>query len=524
MSGTVHDETDGARVYGKDEPVATVATDGVTLEKHLREVGEGVWQLRFNVCSGRSDRVDLRIEDPLPAGFPPERVGFHEAFDKQNWCIEGEQRVVHETSIGPDEPFLTIYAVRPTEDVPLGAFTDEPTVEVTPSEDDANAAYSETMTTNSDNGTPVDSRDTIASTGGPSNEEIAERIAMVERNAEGPDLGAKLQSTDGPTNDETVVDGDEESATIKLHDPTKDVDDDPFADAELEESQPGYDDGTSDRRAVAANGTAVTEAESAADDEPATDEGKAADQAQAVEQTETVRGAGDDQSQVAALMAELSGGMVPDEEVDALRQELLGPAVSGRGSLDVRMRHVEQELNELTAYSEAMASFLDDQGEGRDLLRELDDRTSQTAAELESVKNTVSGLNVRVDAVEEDQGDDLEAGIADLSDELKTLRADRETSVVSIEANAEQLGIVTRKLDAIRAEYGEHADELEAELTALSTDVEAVRDWHRQFTDLFSELSASAPHSPKDLDGAAERASVESASLADVSAADSTDA
>jgi len=181
------------------------------------------------------------------------------------------------------------------------------------------------------------------------------------------------------------------------------TDDDPDLDIDLPEPEPTLDDGAVDDDGL---GTAP----------PA---GEARGPAMAA--------GGAEESVVAALAAEIRNGEVDDDDLEELREAL---GVTDGASTDARIEHLQSQVADLEAYTEALEAFLDEEGDAQAVLEGVREDYAATTERLDEVDEQLSELSASVDdrvdeeleSVRDDvaalgeTGGELEAELADVAE------------------------------------------------------------------------------------------------------------
>ncbi|KAB1190046.1 hypothetical protein GJR96_17905 [Haloferax sp. MBLA0076] len=158
----------------------------------------------------------------------------------------------------------------------------------------------------------------------------------------------------------------------------------------------------------------------------------------------------DADSVVGALVAELSARDLSAEEEAVLRDSL---GASSPNSLDVRLEHVQNRVDNLAAYTTALEEFLDENGTAEQVLDDLQTDTAEMREDIERLESALSASKEAIQTIEsqvesiedrmvttstfEERLSDLderlvsesalEAQVAELTDELEAIRGDVET-------------------------------------------------------------------------------------------------
>jgi uncharacterized protein YoxC len=484
-AGTEQDPADA------DAGPATVRTGGVEVEKSIRRTGDDVHRVALELASERTERVTVRLAEELPADLPLDRVGFHKEYGREQWSVEDGRRAVYEAELPPGETALTMYAIRPRDDADAPSATERPTVEVEPSDERA-TVDGDTETQMSDN--------TEETTDG--SEGNGMRIDTVEDVMAEDDAEASAGQVD-PTETDGADGATDDPASISLDDPDPegaedDASDGPTeADAEADAAEEpaddtlAGDDGEADDEAVTDEGTTDDRSESDDGEPTVSDDGDTGAEAESV---------GDDTDGVVAeLAAELATGDVDDADLAVLAEHLDagvdGTEEGATTGLEVRLQRTEREVNELAAYTDALETFLNENGEGQAVVAELRDRADGIDDRLASVSTTVDDLETRLEAVEArgERLDSLAERVDGLANTVETLETEQEETMSEVAENAEAVGDLSASLERLEDEHAETTDSLAADLDDVAADVRTVEQWHQRFARLLNDYAMFMP-------------------------------
>lgn len=164
---------------------------------------------------------------------------------------------------------------------------------------------------------------------------------------------------------------------------------------------------------------------------------------------------------------DLVGALVADlRDADAERREelrdLLADDSAGGGSVDARLKHLQNSVADLEAYRDALGAFLDEQGGAQAVIEEFEDDVADLREDLARVEGDLDAATERLD------------DLAELSltvDELRTTVEDLEETQA---AHADRL---SNELDGL-------ADEV----ATLREDIEAGRRWREGVAAAASEV------------------------------------
>ncbi|WP_224335919.1 hypothetical protein [Haloprofundus halobius] len=512
----------------------SVSAGGVTVEKTFAADEFPVPAVKFVVRSERDDHVDVRLSDDIPESFSMERVGFHPDYESANWTAYEDQLVEYERSLEPHEEVLTVYGVRVDDGDDISAFLTDPTLEtIVPGDDSVEevvgadssrpvrTALADDATAlpglDGDDPLSADSEDVSSE----SSDDVSEPLELEDPLADDPLVEtsdavpeeASPQADDASTEEPT----DDEAEPIALEDPFADPDevgvetdalDSESGDAVDESPVGGGDDPqkldapdvpdapsagelSPVPRSLSTDLTAAVVARPSDADplgEQFDHESTTSVAVDADSETESEVGPHSDAVEAAvpsprsetgvagALADEIRSGDVDEDDLELLREELdLGLP----RSVDVRIRRLQSQMDDLEAYSDALATFLDENGTAEELvsgLRTELDTLSATADRLESeldvlreerddLDSAVENVDGRVDRVSSrlDGVDESVIAVADdvesLDDEMGEVRGDLaelDARIVSVEElGADERAELKAELDAIEEELEE---------------------------------------------------------------------
>jgi len=242
-----------------------------------------------------------------------------------------------------------------------------------------------------------------------------------------------------------VIEGEEEP-----EDDTESADD---AESSPETDTEAHDDIESAIREADTDGaSADTEAEESSEptepeSEPAHDDGTAA----------AVAGG----SLAAALAAEIRDGEVDDDDLEELRDALgveidAGGATDSGGAVDARIERLQSEVADLQAYTDALESFLDENGDAQTLIEEFRTELDEAVERVDGVDDRVDSTLQKVETRVEEATDEIEETIEErVADHIEELRSDIE----ALEQQVED-GVDDERLDAIESDISDIEDEL----------------------------------------------------------------
>jgi len=169
-----------------------------------------------------------------------------------------------------------------------------------------------------------------------------------------------------------------------------------------------------------------------------------------------------DEDPVGRFIDELDGDSLSAQQRETLREEL---DIESVGSIEARVDYCQSELSELTAYVEALETFLDEEGGGQELISEfredvatVESELSELDARLEAATDGQDGLRERVDEIETevdsltDLADDVSALETELEQTTAELREDIDSLRSSVTAMREWQETVTSAFESVRSE------------------------------------------------------------------------
>ena len=427
------------------EDIVTTVRDGVTVEKSFEPDDFPVPAIAFTVRSERETAVSILLVESLPDDTAPENIGFHPKYGAEFWDVD-DGTLLFRRDLAPDETYTTVYGLRGGDADDATKFMTEPTLEsVEP------IAADEYDTTDS----AFDSEELgdLLQT----EDDTDERSDSDENDADSPSDAANGEHAADEETDTSDIAANEDVDAIGSIDTSEP------ADAAL--STDGDEDGES---------TEVEELE--------------------LHETGSAVVAEHD-SVVAALAAEIRDGDLDDDDLMALRDALGVDLASA--SVEARIEHLQSEVADLEAYSNAFEAFLDEEGDAQTLIAEAKEGHEEVADHLEDLeaqlKDTHSALESRLDAIDERIEERIDSELETIRTDLRTLEERLET-----EANART--------------------EIESELERLSIELEGVAEMRDRLTNALGGLAGG--HSNRSAEGSSTEADTNPTDSEDADAAE----
>lgn len=448
-----------------DETV--VEADGVHVTKSFDADGFPVPAVRFDVVSTRDDETTLTITDEIPDEFDIDQIGFHPEYGSEHWTATGDGMVRFERPIEANEEFTTVYGVRMGDDEEHSAFLDTPTVTIgEPSE-----------TTEIEDIVPSESSDIVRELASGKRETIpgleddaGEPAAEAETNE--PLLDA-LHDDSGEIVDAEAVEAavttleegaDPESAAIE--EPTAEPDESEPTVAEIAAGGSAVDD------AVGGHEESETEPESTPEttsaepseghEEPVDEPEHDATNSDLEQSTETITAA----DVAAELATQLREGDIDDDDLDVIREEFAPKRATAQ------IEHLQTRVSEMEAYADALGAFIDENGDARGILEDLQ-------ADVEDMRSTVGSLESSLDTAETDRAE-LRSDLDDVEEEIEGLdEVDERIDRVSgdVDALDDRLGGVEDSASQV--------DALSEDIEDLRAEIREMKQWRDQLSDVF---------------------------------------
>jgi predicted nucleic acid-binding Zn-ribbon protein len=525
----------------------TVSAGDISVEKVFVDDEFPVPAIKFVIRSESDETVDIRLTDSVPESFPMDCVGFHPDYDNDHWTAYQDHRVEFVRTLEPHQELTTVYGIRLAEaDVDADAFLDVPFLDLqstdesggseaegvedivgadnnevvrdvlsgesdtVPGMDDPADAYDEEFEeeplADDDGSEPLAADPLAADESEPSFDEAGEVDGFEDEFDDDidSDLG-DVDDTDGETDaeeplvlDDPVADDDAEAGSDEQFEPDESADeetdaeeplvlDDP-SEAETDEVEDVPEPRTVGDDTLSAvverpEGAALHRRVDAAADEAEESEDGQADATH--EGTATAAAGGLAAGGIAAALAsEIREGNVDDDDLAVLKREL---DVGVPNSVDVRIHRLQSQMDDLEAYSDALAEFIDEEGTGEQLIGEF-------RSEVSALSETVDALEAAVDGAEADRAeirqevegvdaavDDVEARVAATEKDLSTLSeevdglsgvtGDVDELAASVDSLDDEMGDVRADLADLDGDIVETREELEAEMDDLRADV-----------------------------------------------------
>ncbi|WP_338728347.1 hypothetical protein [Haladaptatus sp. DJG-WS-42] len=443
-----------------NSPVAeelAVSLEDVTVTKSYQAEKFPVPAIEFVVESKRDADALVRIIDYPPENIPKDDLGFHPEFGASHWTV-AEDHIVFERTVAAGESYTTVYGIRDVDDEGIEAFLTEPELVVVDASADVEAVLGE------DN-----------------NQVVREVLAGTTETLPGADT-ADTDHEEIEIPDPEPADEEDEIEPLELEDP------DPAPTAVEEQADAEHPAGADEPVEPVA--------------EPA--ESDAEDEAEQETEAES-RGPSIMPGNVAAaLAAEVREGRVSSDALDVLREELTEEAHDD--SNDVRVKHIQAQVADLTAYTSALEEFIDENGPGRHLLDNLKSELANINDDLHDLNQRVASNDKSIRTLEDDSLE-LRDNINELDEQAATVRGNLgalEDDVLEVRGDVDDIeGDVSRldeTIDDVVAEQEEQLaeltekqkrrlDEVQATQAELEATVAEMKQWRDQLAGVFGGSS-----------------------------------
>ncbi|MFC3959884.1 hypothetical protein [Halovivax cerinus] len=447
------------------EDIVTVNRDDVTVTKRYAPDEFPVPAIRFEISSDRPEPAAVRLTEDIPESFPMDAVGFHPEYHSDQWTAYQDHRVQFEGVVEPNESLVTVYGIRLDDELDPAAFLTEPSIE----------AYSE--------------HDVVESTAADVSESVEEVVSSegadaVKRLLSGDaDSVPGLESEGAPSAESSGSDSEDESSSeIEL-------DIDAAAERVAEETEPGDDEsesdvGDRDQPSVDDDFDDTSVTTDADDSSDSRDDGvDTADSA-----TESIS---------AALASELRADRVDQSDLETIVDALPENAISG--STDARLNHLQQRVESVAAYANALEDFLDDNGSGAQLIDDLSTELSALRSEVESIDATADDNAAEIDDLTSSLSstssavDDLDSMVAELESSVTSVSSDLSDLTTTVSSHDEAVdGIDDRvsSLESSVSDLDDRAESIESNVDDVTTDVDELAETVDSLADDLDDVSA----------------------------------
>ena len=467
----------------------TIVSEEVSVTKRLEleEFDDPV--IAFDIASRRTEPATVTVVDSIPDDVSPRDLRFHPEYGSEHWVID-DGELVFEREFDPDEEYITVYRLCEAKDDIVDSFED-PTVEAEPGIEAPEGAGKARGMVRSAGAAGEMANGGPAAEAEPEEESAEGNVPTLELNDPGADDGTEEEQSEPAEDRTTTVMTDTASETSggdSEHSAESDPEDDILSEEEDDILSEGEDDilseGEDDVLGESDDDDVLDEGEDdvleeggddilSEDEDDILNEGEdevGDDEADDTEQAGSGADTGStEESLVAALATELEEGNVPEDDVERLR-EALGQPGSERTSTVVRVEKLQRDVDEVLAYTDALAEFLDENGTGEEMIADFQEQVEDFREEMADFEADLDEVASATDRTE-GRVDDLETEVED------------------------RFGDAQEGLDALRGELEEVREELEdgdvdERLSELEQNVENLRDWRGRLASVLQEPDA----------------------------------
>ena len=214
-----------------------------------------------------------------------------------------------------------------------------------------------------------------------------------------------------------------------------------------------------------------------------------------------------DPESVASMLAEsVRTGRVSDDDLEVLR-DALGNGEDSSNSQRVRVEHLQSEVADLKAYSDALEGFIDENGEARSLVRDLQET-------VEGMRSDVTRAENEAEAASE-EATEANEWVAELGDDVSRIdgEVDQVNSAVDdlegrVESVSEETSSLRAEVDDLRGEVedvrGEiprgRIDELDDRMDELQTELSELAEMRKRMASVFGGMGGDEPGADDDTD------------------------
>jgi len=182
------------------------------------------------------------------------------------------------------------------------------------------------------------------------------------------------------------------------------------------------------------------------------------------------------------LLAEIHHGAVDEDVVRALRKELsvngASSGGSGGGATDARIQHLQSEVSDLSAYTEALEEFLADNGTGDQMIEDFRDRLASFENELDQIQSMAMENDEQMDSVQSEVTR-VSGQVSDVEDTVTSMEGrvdDVEGTVDEVEGTVGNLDEQVDTLDSEVESISGNVSGFEDDISSLESEVQSLRD------------------------------------------------
>ncbi|MFC6976361.1 hypothetical protein ACFQL1_19450 [Halomicroarcula sp. GCM10025709] len=201
---------------------------------------------------------------------------------------------------------------------------------------------------------------------------------------------------------------------------------------------------------------------------------------------------------VAAMADEIRNSNVSPDDVKLLKRAIDAVseddgAGSSNGATQAKIERLQGDIADLRAYTDALETFLDENGTGDEMIEEFSQRLDAFETELnsfesdiESARSTAQTANSGVERLEgevsqvEDEVDEVESEVNSIGNSLRTVEDDVDEFDTQVDELDEQLSDLQSEIEQVREEMGD--GELDERLSDLESEIVELNEWREQLS------------------------------------------
>jgi len=202
------------------------------------------------------------------------------------------------------------------------------------------------------------------------------------------------------------------------------------------------------------------------------------------------------QNVTTTLLAEIHHDAVDDDVVRALRQELALDGAGGgdSGATDARIQHLQNEVSDLAAYTEALEEFLADNGTGDQMIRDFRERLDSFEDELDQIQSMAAESNEAMDEVRSevdqvtDQVSGVESTVETLDSDVDSIGGEVETLGEDVTGMEDSLSALETEVDSLRTDIEDVDDrvgdigDVDERIGEIESEIEDLKEWREQLS------------------------------------------
>ncbi|WP_435070303.1 hypothetical protein [Haloplanus sp. C73] len=405
------------------DPDTSLTTDEVRVGKTFEAERFPVPAIAFDIESVADEPVRIRLVDDIPESFEMEGVGFHPDYEGDNWTAYRDNRVAYERTLEPGEEVLTVYGIRLDEGETADDFLGEPTVELIEHGDAA--ATGDVLGRE----TTQVVRDALSGEEPDGDSALAPGSLLGDSAPDPRERVGDPVSVLGPRDEDvTSIDVDEAGEEGEADEAEDETDDDDETSEETENVPSGEVAEALDPR--------DREAMASQSPTPSATPGSVA----------------------AALAAEIRAGEVDDDDLAVIDEALASEVPT---SVDVRVSRLQSQTEDLLAYRDALADFLDENGTASELLGDVSEQVTDLSNRVDGLESSLAAADADRDAIEaemasvQEQVTDVSDTVDDVAERVDSLETDFEDVESTVETLDDRLDAVADLEDEIEAIHDE---------------------------------------------------------------------